>query len=109
MKLVSIFAYPFPDVAALMDFLYISRSSAVRPTLQTLALIQSSTSFSHDLIGLPLFLWPVTFPSSIISPVLGVFLCVQITSFLLLNKVNECSRCDSKFISYGLVCSVFNP
>ena len=47
-------AYPFPDVAALMDLLYISRSSAVRPTLQTLATIQSSTSFSQDLFCLPL-------------------------------------------------------
>ena len=27
-----IFACPFPDVAALMDLLYIKRSSAVRPT-----------------------------------------------------------------------------
>ena len=25
------------------------------------------------------------------------------------NKVQECSRCDSEFISYGLVCSVFSP
>ena len=40
------FAYPFPDVAALMDFPYISRFSAVRPNLQTLAPhIQSSTSW----------------------------------------------------------------
>ena len=28
-----LFAYPFLDVAALMDLLYISRTSAVRPTL----------------------------------------------------------------------------
>ena len=60
------FAYPFPDVVALMDILYISRSSAVRPTLQTLAPIQSSTSFSQDHFDLPLFLWPFAFPSSII-------------------------------------------
>ena len=26
------FAYPFPDIAALMDRLYISRYSSVRPT-----------------------------------------------------------------------------
>ena len=31
------FAYPFPDLAALMELPYISRSSAVRPTLQTFA------------------------------------------------------------------------
>ena len=44
------FANQFLDVAALMDLLYFSRSSAVRPNLQTLAPIQSSTSFSYDLI-----------------------------------------------------------
>ena len=43
------FTYPFPDIAALMDLLYISRSSAVRPTLR------SSTSFSQDLFGLFFF------------------------------------------------------
>ena len=42
----------FPDVAALMDIPYIRRYSAVRPTLQTLAPIQSSTSFPQDLFGL---------------------------------------------------------
>ena len=30
-----LFAYPILDVAALMDILYISRSSAVRPTLHS--------------------------------------------------------------------------
>ena len=30
-----LFAYPFLDFAALMDLLYISRSSAVRPTLHS--------------------------------------------------------------------------
>ena len=30
-----LFAYPFLDVAALMDLLYISLSSAVRPTLRS--------------------------------------------------------------------------
>ena len=30
-----LFAYPFLDVAALIDLLYISRSSAVRPTLHS--------------------------------------------------------------------------
>ena len=35
--IVFIYAYPSPDVTALMDLLYISRSFAVRPTLQTLA------------------------------------------------------------------------
>ena len=59
------FAHPFPDVATLMDLLYIGRSSAVRTTLQTLAPIQSSTSFSHCLFDLTLFLWPFTFPFSI--------------------------------------------
>ena len=62
----------FPNVAALMDLLYISRSSAVRPTLQTLAPIQSSTSFSQDFFGLQFFL-------VVFSLVFGVFLLVQKT------------------------------
>ena len=44
---------------------YISHSSAVRPTLQTLAPIQSFASFSQHLFGLPQFLCPFTFPPSI--------------------------------------------
>ena len=44
--------------------MHISRSSAVRLSLQTLAPIQSSTSFSQDLFGLSLFRLPFTFPSS---------------------------------------------
>ena len=65
------FAYPFPDVVALVDLLYISRSSDVRPTLRTLA--QSFTSFSQDLFGLPPFLWPFTFPSSIQFSYIQIF------------------------------------
>ena len=68
---------PFLDVAALMDLLYISRSSAVRPTLQTLAPIQSSTSFSQDLFGLPLLLWPFIFLLVLIYSMFCVFLCVK--------------------------------
>ena len=30
-------------------------------------------------------------------------------NFCFFNTVQECSKCDSEFISYGLVCSVFNP
>ena len=38
--------------------------------------IQSSASFSQDLFGLPLFLWPFTFPSSInFSSVWCLFIC----------------------------------
>ena len=55
----------FVDVAALMDLPYTSRSSAVRPTLQTLAPIQSSTSFSQDHFGFPVLLWPFTLPSRV--------------------------------------------
>ena len=58
-------ANPFLGIDAWMDLPYISLSSAVRPTLQALTPIQSSTSFSQDIFGLPLFLWPSTFPSSI--------------------------------------------
>ena len=46
-----IFAYPFLDVAALMDHLYISRSSAVRPTLHSPRQVNHNviTSFSQYL------------------------------------------------------------
>ena len=41
------FDYPFLDVAALMDHLYISRSSAVRPTLHSQVHHNVTTSFSQ--------------------------------------------------------------
>ena len=44
-----LFAYPFLDVAALMDLLYISRSSAVRPTLHSQIHQNVTTSFSQYL------------------------------------------------------------
>ena len=44
-----LFAYPFLDVAALMDLLYISRSSAVRPTLRSQVHHNVTTSFSQYL------------------------------------------------------------
>ena len=44
-----LFAYPFLDVAALMDLLYISRSSAVRPTLHNQVHHNVTTSFSQYL------------------------------------------------------------
>ena len=44
-----LFAYPFLDVAALMDLLYISRSSAVRPTLHSKVHHNVTTSFSQYL------------------------------------------------------------
>ena len=43
------FAYPFLDVAALMDLLYISRSSAIRPTLHSQVHHYVTTSFSQYL------------------------------------------------------------
>ena len=42
-----LFAYPFLDVAALMDLLYISLSSAVRPTLRSEVHPNVTTSFSQ--------------------------------------------------------------
>ena len=44
-----LFAYPFLDVAAFMDLLYISRSSAVRPTLHSQVHHNVTTSFSQYL------------------------------------------------------------
>ena len=46
-----LFAYPFLDVAALMDLLYISRSSAVRPTLHSQVHHNVTTSFSQYLVS----------------------------------------------------------
>ena len=71
------FAYPFPDVAALTDLPYTSRSAAVRPTLQ----IPSSSNPPHPspniyltflcFVGLSLFLL-------VLNPeVFGVFLYVR--------------------------------
>ena len=44
-----LFAYPFQDVAAVMDLLYISRTSAVRPTLHSPRQVHHNvtTSFSR--------------------------------------------------------------
>ena len=44
-----LFAYPFLDVSAFMDLLYISRSSAVRPTLHSQVHHNVTTSFSQYL------------------------------------------------------------
>ena len=45
------FAYPFLDVAALMDLLYISRSSAVHPTLHSQVHHNVTTSFSQYILS----------------------------------------------------------
>ena len=45
-----------------MKPLYMPHSSAICPTLQTLAPIQSSTSISQSLFGLPLLISPSTVP-----------------------------------------------
>ena len=73
----------------MMDLLYISRSSAVRPTLQTLALVQSSASFSQHIFGLPLFLWHYTIPSSINFFNVWFRLHVRNNLFCLFNKVPD--------------------
>ena len=44
-----LFAYPILDVVALMDLLYISRSSAVRPTLHSQVHHNVTTPFSQYL------------------------------------------------------------
>ena len=113
--------------------LHISRSSAVRPTLQTLAPIQSSTS-TDLLLFVPLsrHLPPSSppHPSHNISftflcffglPLMflvGIFLSVwypfcgsEITKFLLLVlvKFNLCSGCGSELFGYESVCSMFSP
>ena len=76
---------PFPDVAALIDLLYISRSSAVRPIFQ----IQSTKSFSRDLFGLSLFIWPLTFPSSSNSSAM----VLVIFSYTCIAFIFKCTCC----------------
>ena len=69
----------------------------------------SSPFFSQYLFGLPLFVWHFTFLTNInLSSVWRLYMSA-ITYVLLSNKGHECPRCDSKFISYGFVCSVFSP
>ena len=70
------FAYPFPDVAALTDLPYISRSSAVRPIYLPLTEPHPSPNISLAFLcffGLSLFLLVL------ISQVFGVFLCPKYT------------------------------
>ena len=63
-----LFAYPFLDVAALMDLLYISRSSAVRPTLRSQVHHNVTTSFSQ-------YLWSssVSLALYVLSMILKIF------------------------------------
>ena len=73
------FAYPFPDVAAYMDVLYIRRYCAIRLTLQTLAPIKSATSFSQHIfdIRFHMFFSRYLLIIVLIYPVFGVFLYVR--------------------------------
>ena len=41
--------------------------------------------------------------------VFGVFYMSELALLLVKKKDQECSRCDSDFSSYGLVCSVISP
>ena len=114
MSKLLIFVYPFPDVAASMDLLYIIQYYAtfvLMTIVQTLAPIQSSTSVSQYHFGLPLFLWHFTFPSSInlFNVWFRVGLHIRNNLFSLFNKVQACSRFDCELIGCGLACSVFSP
>ena len=93
------FAYPFLDVAALMDLLYISRSSAVHPTLHSQVHHNVTTSFSqYNLFGPPLFLLHCTFPSSI-NFFNGWFrLHVRNNLFCLFNKVPDLTTAMDWFV-----------
>ena len=63
-------AYPFPDVSALNEFLYIRLYLAVRPFSMHL-LPTGPVHPSRPIWGLPLFLWTSTFPSTINFSVSG--------------------------------------
>ena len=81
--------YPSLSLSS-MDLPFTDRSSAVRPTLQTRATIQSSTSFSQDLFGLPLFLWPFIVPSFItFYSVCSLFICSICGVFQMWLRVHQ--------------------
>ena len=73
------FSFPLLDVAAWMKYLYISRSSAIHPTLQTLAPIHTFTSFSQYL----LCFFSFHFFLLLIFPMFDVYVS-QITQFCVL-------------------------
>ena len=92
------FSYPFPDVDPSADLLLFAPlcrylppsspphpsskiSSAVRPTLQTLALIQSSTSFSQDI-----FCCSSHTPDTCPHPVLHILLPRYLLLFVPLSR-----------------------
>ena len=101
------FAYPFLDVADLMDLLYISRSSAVHPTLHSQVHHNVTTSFSQYrpylvflcFFGIALFLLVL------ISSMVGFVYMSEITYFILFclfNKVPDLTTAMDWFV----VCSV---
>ena len=97
-----LFAYPFLDVAALMDLLYISRSSAVRPTLHSQVHHNVTTSFSQYLWSSSVSLGKCTFPYSI-NFFNGWFrLHVRNNLFCHFNKVPDLTTAMDWFV----VCSV---
>ena len=80
-----IFAYPFLDVAALMDLLYIRRSSAVHPTLHSQVHHNLTTSFSQY-IWSSCFFGIAPFLLVLISSMVGFVYMSEITYFVFLIK-----------------------
>ena len=81
-----LFAYPFLDVAALMDLLYISRSSAVRPTLHSQVHHNVTTSLSQYILVFLCFFGIVLFVLVLISSMVGFVYMSEITYFVFLIK-----------------------
>ena len=83
-----LFAYPFLDVAALMDLLYISRSSAVRPTLHSQ--VHCPPQCDHIILTIALvflcFFGIVLFLLVLISSMVGFVYMSEITYFVFLIK-----------------------
>ena len=77
-----LFAYPFLDVAALMDLLYISRPSAVRPTLHSQVHHNVTTSFSQYILVFMCFFGIVLFLLVLISSMVGFVYMSEITYFV---------------------------
>ena len=82
-----LFAYPFMDVAALMDLLYISRSSAVRPTVHSQVHHNVTKSFSqYNYLVFLCFFGIVLFLLVLISSMVGFVSMSDITYFVFLIK-----------------------
>ena len=107
------FAYPFPDGADLTDLLYINRSSAVRPTLQTLAPSRPThpSPKTHWTSSVSLAFHFFIYNVVLLSPVFGVLLYVRnniVFAFLIMSmSVPDVSPSLSALVWFDLCSETF--